>query len=149
MTQLFSTVQLRRWALVLCVLCAVPVVASAQALPVSGVVSDQNGAPLLGVTVFEKGGNNGTATNQEGRYTIRAKKGSTLVFSYVGYETHECLFNGETTLNVILREDAKLMDEGVVIGYGTVKKKDLTGSVAAIQGDELASRQTPSLAKDA
>ena len=122
MTNFFSTGLVRRAFLVLCAWCAVPVVASAQDLSLSGVVSDQNGAPLIGVTVFEKDGSNGTATNQDGRYTIRLQKGATLVFSYVGYETHECVYNGETMLNVTLKEDAGLMDEVVVIGYGAVKK---------------------------
>lgn len=145
MTNLFSTKQVRRLILVLCTLCAVPVIAAAQALPVSGVVSDENGAPLLGVTVFEKDGRNGTATNTEGRYSMNVKKGATLVFSYIGYETYECSYNGETTLNVTLKPDAKLMDEVVVIGYGAVKKKDLTGSVSAIKGDDLVARQTTTL----
>lgn len=145
MTNLFSTKQVRRFILVLCTLCAFPVIASAQALPVSGVVSDENGAPLLGVTVFEKDGRNGTATNTEGRYSMNVKKGVTLVFSYIGYETYECPYNGETTLNVTLNPDAKLMDEVVVIGYGAVKKKDLTGSVSAIKGDDLVARQTTTL----
>lgn len=145
MTNLFSTKQVRRFILVLCTLCAFPVIAAAQALPVSGVVSDENGAPLLGVTVFEKDGRNGTATNTEGRYSMNVKKGVTLVFSYIGYETYECPYNGETTLNVTLKQDAKLMDEVVVIGYGAVKKKDLTGSVSAIKGDELVARQTTTL----
>ena len=145
MTNLFSTKQVRRFILVLCTLCAFPVIASAQALPVSGVVSDENGAPLLGVTVFEKDGRNGTATNTEGRYSMNVKKGVTLVFSYIGYETYECPYNGETTLNVTLKPDAKLMDEVVVIGYGAVKKKDLTGSVSAIKGDDLVARQTTTL----
>ncbi|WP_235820997.1 SusC/RagA family TonB-linked outer membrane protein [Alistipes provencensis] len=136
---------MRRFILVLCTLCAFPVIASAQALPVSGVVSDENGAPLLGVTVFEKDGRNGTATNTEGRYSMNVKKGVTLVFSYIGYETYECPYNGETTLNVTLKPDAKLMDEVVVIGYGAVKKKDLTGSVSAIKGDDLVARQTTTL----
>lgn len=145
MTNLFSTKQVRRLILVLCTLCAVPVIAFAQALPVSGVVSDENGEPLLGVTVFEKDGRNGTATNTEGRYAMNVKKGVTLVFSYIGYETYECPYNGETTLNVTLKPDAKLMDEVVVIGYGAVKKKDLTGSVSAIKGDDLVARQTTTL----
>ena len=83
MTNFFSTGLVRRAFLVLCAWCAVPVVASAQDLSLSGVVSDQNGAPLIGVTVFEKDGSNGTATNQDGRYTIRLQKGATLVFSYL------------------------------------------------------------------
>lgn len=74
MTNFFSTGLVRRAFLVLCAWCAVPVVASAQDLSLSGVVSDQNGAPLIGVTVFEKDGSNGTATNQDGRYTIRLQK---------------------------------------------------------------------------
>ena len=145
MTHLFSTVLVRRVLLAFCALCAVPFLAAAQVLPVSGVVSDENGMPLLGVTVFEKGGSNGTATNQDGRYTIEVKKGATLVFSYVGYKTYECIYNGETALDVILKEDSGLMDEVVVIGYGAVRKKDLTGSVAAVQGDDLAARQTTTL----
>ncbi len=145
MTHFYSTVLVRRLVLAFCALCAVPFLAAAQVLPVSGVVSDENGAPLLGVTVFEKGGSNGTATNPDGRYTINVRKGATLVFSYVGYESYECTYNGETSLNVTLKEASGLMDEVVVIGYGAVKKKDLTGSVTAVQGNELAARQTTTL----
>ena len=145
MTHFYSTVLVRRLVLAFCALCVVPFLAAAQVLPVSGVVSDENGAPLLGVTVFEKGGSNGTATNPDGRYTINVRKGATLVFSYVGYESYECTYNGETSLNVTLKEASGLMDEVVVIGYGAVKKKDLTGSVTAVQGNELAARQTTTL----
>lgn len=145
MTNFLQTKQMRRFVIGLCALCAVPFTAAAQSQSVTGLVSDQNGEPLIGVTIFEQNSGNGTTTNLEGRYTMNAKKGSTIVFSYIGYKTLECAYNGETTLNVTLEEDTKVMDEVVVIGYGAVKKKDLTGSVASIRGDELASRQTTTL----
>ncbi len=135
---------MRRLLAGLCALCAVPVMATAQTTTVSGIVSDQNGQPLVGVTVYAAEGG-GIATNLDGFYQIAVKKGSKMEFSYIGYATHECIYNGETEINVTLKEDTEALDEVVVIGYGTVKKKDLTGSVSAIKGEDLASRQTTTL----
>ena len=111
--------------------------AYAQDLKVSGKVTDaSNGSPLIGATVYVKGTTNGTATNLDGMYSISAPKGSTLVFSSVGYTTQEITVT-EATLNVVLAVSTEQLKEVVVIGYGTVKKSDATGSVVAVSSDDF------------
>lgn len=105
---------------------------------VKGTVSEEDsGLPLPGVNVLVKGTNTGTTTDFEGNYQISAKTGDVLVFSYVGFSTQEISFNGESTLNVQLAEDASALDEVVLIGYGSVKKEDLTGSVDVVSSKEF------------
>lgn len=105
---------------------------------VKGTVSEEDsGLPLPGVNVFVKGTNTGTTTDFDGNYQISAKTGDVLVFSYVGFSTQEISFNGESTLNVQLAEDASALDEVVLIGYGSVKKEDLTGSVDVVSSKEF------------
>lgn len=105
---------------------------------VTGVVTDTDDIPVIGATVIVKGTSGGTITDIDGNFQIKVNAApSTLVFSFIGYETQEILIPSETnTMNVVLREDNKLLDEVVVIGYGTVRKKDLTGSVAHV-GNEI------------
>ncbi len=111
--------------------------AYAQDLNVSGKVTDaSNGSPLIGATVYVKGTTNGTATNLDGMYSISVPKGSTLVFSSVGYATQEITVT-EATLNVVLAVSTEQLQEVVVIGYGTVKKSDATGSVTAVSSDDF------------
>lgn len=106
--------------------------AYAQDLNVSGKVTDaSNGSPLIGATVYVKGTTNGTATNLDGMYSISVPKGSTLVFSSVGYATQEITVT-EATLNVVLAVSTEQLQEVVVIGYGTVKKSDVTGSITTV-----------------
>lgn len=105
-----------------------------QAQTVSGTVSDSNG-PLPGVNVVEKGTTNGTQTDFDGNYTISVSDDATLVFSYIGYKTVEV--SSANAASVTLEEDAQNLDEVVVIGYGTVKKVDVTGSIASISAESL------------
>lgn len=104
---------------------------------VTGVVTDNQDVPIPGVNVVVKGTSTGSATDFDGKYQIKANPGDVLVFSYLGYQTTEVAFNGEPTLNVKLEEDAAKLDEVVVIGYGSVKKSDLTGSVASVGSKEI------------
>jgi iron complex outermembrane receptor protein len=105
---------------------------------VKGTVSEEDsGLPLPGVNVLVKGTNTGTTTDFDGNYQISAKTSDVLVFSYVGFSTQEISFNGESTLNVQLAEDASALDEVVLIGYGSVKKEDLTGSVDVVSSKEF------------
>ncbi len=111
----------------------------AQSSTVTGVVSDKNGV-LLGVSVVDissTGGASGTITDVNGKYTIKAAKGSVLEFSYIGYNTVEIEVGAQTVINVELEEDAELIDEVVVVGYGVQKKSHLTGSVSKIDGGIL------------
>ncbi|WNH10683.1 SusC/RagA family TonB-linked outer membrane protein [Thalassobellus suaedae] len=104
---------------------------------VKGRVSDESGMPLPGVSVIIKNTTKGTATDFDGNYTINANTSDILIFRYLGYKTQEVSANGKSTLDVSLVEDASKLDEVVVVGYGSVKKSDLTGSVASISADDL------------
>ena len=103
---------------------------------VSGVVSDALG-PVAGANIVEKGTTNGTITDMNGNFTLEVASNATLVISYIGYKEQEIAVNGQKTVNVTLLEDSEALDEVVVIGYGTVKKSDLTGSVGSIQADKI------------
>jgi TonB-linked SusC/RagA family outer membrane protein len=109
-----------------------------QKVPISGVVkSDTDGSFLIGVTVRVKGTNTGTITNSDGAYSLQAENGQTLVFSYIGFKTQEIAVKNQKVINVTLAEDTKSVDEVVVIGYGAVKRKDVTGSVSSVSSDEI------------
>ena len=95
---------------------------------VSGLITDNSGNALPGVNVIIKGTNVGVSSDFDGNYQINADDGQILVFSYIGYETVELTVNG-TNQDVVMAESSSELDEVVVIGYGTVRKKDLTGTV--------------------
>lgn len=104
---------------------------------VSGVVSDETGEPLPGVTVMVKGTSTGTSTNIDGQYTINAPADGTLTFTYVGMIPQEVKIAGRTQVDVTLKEDSQLLDEVVVVGYGQQKKVTLTGAVSAIGAKDI------------
>ncbi len=113
------------------------------ALKVSGIVTAaEDGLSLIGVTVVVKGSENvGTVTDVDGSYEIEAAPNDILVFSYTGMITQEVPVNGQSTINVVLASDAKLLDEVVVVGYGTRKKSHNTGAIAQIEGGDVAAIQ--------
>ena len=104
---------------------------------ISGVVTDELNTPLSGVTVVETGTINGVATDFNGKYFIKIKEGVSLSFSYIGYKTVTKIVGRENTLNVKLDPDIENLDETIVIGYGSVKKKDLTGSVSIVDMEKI------------
>jgi len=107
-------------------------------LNVSGTVTDQAGEPLIGVNVLVQGTTMGTATDIEGRFELQdVNENATLVFSYVGYQTQEVPVNGRSSISVTMVEDLQTLDEVVVVGYGTQKKSDLTGTVASVGSERL------------
>ncbi len=107
---------------------------------VTGKVTDSSGEGLIGVNILVKGTSSGTVTDISGDYSLNVPDGSnTLVFSYTGYKTMEVDINAQSVLDVVMKEDSELLDEVVVIGYGVVKKSDLTGSVVSVDGKELTS----------
>lgn len=112
---------------------------SATALNVTGEVVDANGEPLIGATVMVKGSTNGTATDLDGHFSIKADKGATLVIRYVGYDAKEVKVTGEP-IKVVLKEDDNTLDELVVVGYGVQKKGSLTGAVSAIDDKAFADK---------
>jgi iron complex outermembrane receptor protein len=115
----------------------IPIICFGQSSVKGTVSEEESGLPLPGVNVLIKGTNTGTTTDFDGNYQISAKTGDVLVFSYVGFSTQEISFNGESTLNVQLAEDASALDEVVLIGYGSVKKDDLTGAADLITSEDF------------
>ncbi len=113
---------------------------------ISGIVTDTNGEALPGVTVLFKGTTNGTVTDINGYYELPVTEGKILVFSFVGMKTQEVELEGQTKLDITLQVDAIGLEEVVAIGYGTVKKSDLTGSVASLRKDDLNKGVTPTVA---
>jgi len=112
-------------------------------IQVKGNISDKNSEPMIGVAIQEKGNNqNGTITDLDGNFTIQVNSNATLVISYIGYKTQEVAVNGRTNLSIVMEEDAQVLDEVVVVGYGVQRKSDLTGSVASVKSEDLKSRST-------
>lgn len=109
---------------------------NAQSSKIQGTVTAEDG-PLPGVSVVIKGTTNGTVTDFDGLYTINGDSDDILVFTYIGYTKKEIAVNGKSTINVSLSEDVSALDEVVVIGYGSARRKDLTGSIVSIKADEL------------
>ncbi|MEJ7692739.1 TonB-dependent receptor [Daejeonella sp.] len=108
------------------------------AYSITGNVTDSKGQPLIGVSIKVKGTNNGASSDVKGQYTLNLNsEDAILVFTYIGYITQEISVNSRTVINVSLEEDARSLDEVVVIGYGTVRKSDLTGSVSSVGSKEI------------
>ena len=110
-----------------------------QNLKVSGVVTDEAGEPLIGVSVLVKGTTLGNITDLNGRFSLDVPEGSILEISYIGYKTQSIKAQREP-MNIVLKEDAQKLDEVVVVGFGTQKKVNLTGSVSAVTGDDISKR---------
>lgn len=109
-----------------------------QGLLLSGIVKDSEGKPIPGVNVLEKGTTNGTATDVDGRYSLLVNnENAIIVFSFIGYATQEIQMNGRTTIDVGLSEDVKVLSDVVIVGYGTQKKSDVTGTVASLPRERL------------
>ena len=104
---------------------------------ISGRVVDRNGEPVIGVNVVEKGTTNGTITGMDGKFTLNVSPNATLMLSYIGYKAQEIAVNNRTQYNVVLDEDTEALDEVVVVGYGTMKKSSLTGSVTKVETEKL------------
>ena len=135
---------LRRILGLVLLLCMLPCGAYAQKLTIKGTVSAADG-PVIGATVKVKGAQGGTITDYDGNYTIDAQANSTLVFSYVGYQTQEVKVAGKRTINVTLSEDEALLNEVVVVGYGTMRKSDLTGAVTQVDNKAFEKSVTTSI----
>ena len=110
----------------------------------SGTVYDENNLPLIGVNVLIKGTTKGTSSNMDGEFTITAEKGDILVLSYLGYTSKELTVKNKEPMRIVMSEDTKVLSEVVVIGYGAVRKTDVTGAISSIKMDDL-SITTPTL----
>lgn len=110
----------------------------AQKMTVTGIVKDHYGEALIGVNVVEKGKSNGTITGSDGKFNLQVSDSkSVLIFSYIGYLTQEVPVAGQKTMNVTLNEDTEELDEVLVIGYGTARKKDLTGAISRVKAEKM------------
>ena len=128
---------------------AAPAYASSEAAPqavqqsktVTGTVRDAGG-PVIGATIMEKGTSNGTVTDLDGNFSLNVQPGATLVISYVGYKTQEIVVGSQSNINIDLTEDADVLEEVVVVGYGVQKKKLVTGATVQVKGDDIAKQNT-------
>ena len=123
-------------------LCFMPVLALGQSITVKGTVTDATGESIIGAIVRESGTSNGAATDANGNYSINVSPQSQLNFSYIGYQTQLVDVAGRTQINITLLEDTKMLEEVVVVGYGTQRREAVTGSVASMRGDVLREVQT-------
>ncbi len=133
---------MRKQILIMCLL-LLSVCGYAQQITVKGVVTaESDKLPLIGATVQLKGTTTGVITDFDGNYQLAVPQDGTLVFSMIGYKTQEINVAGKTVINVVMKDDVETLEEVVVIGYGAVKKGDLTSSIAAVKGEDLRSLST-------
>lgn len=100
---------------------------------ITGIVLDATGMPVIGANVMEKGTTNGTITDMDGKFSLNVEKGATLVVSYIGFAKQEIKIGNQTNLSITMKEDSEALDEVIVVGYGTQKKVNLTGSIGTIK----------------
>ena len=103
---------------------------------VTGTVTDKTGEPLIGVNVLEKGTTNGCITDIDGKYSLNVERGETLIFSFIGYNKQEVKVT-QSVVDVTMSEDTELLDEVVIIGYGSMSRKDVTSSITTVKADKL------------
>ena len=112
---------------------------------VTGNVVDETGEAVIGATVMEKGTKNATVTDFDGNFTIKLESGNVLTISYIGMQSQDVNVAGKSSVNVVLKEDATTLQDVVVVGYGTMKKQDLTGSVSSVNTEQLNAKGAPSV----
>ena len=122
---------------------AITCVVHAQKKQVTGVVKDNIGEPLPGASIVVKGTANGVTSDFDGNFTISASSSGILVISYIGYKSLEVVVGNNNAISVVLEADVASLDEVVVVGYGTQKKKDLSGAVSTVSGEALSIAPTP------
>lgn len=118
-----------------------------QNLTVSGIVKDNAGEPIIGASIAVKGGTTGTISDIDGKFVLNVAKGSVIEVSFIGYKTQEFKIDSAKELNIMLKDDSEMLEEVVVVGYGTMRKKDLTGSVVQIRPEKLAN-EAPKTVQD-
>ncbi len=135
-------INLRKSFGLLSLLLMIPLWVCAQNITVKGTVKDNTGFGMPGVNVLQVGTTNGVITDIDGNYSLNVPSDAELAFSFIGYVTQNIAVNGQTTINVLLVEDSQALEEVVVIGYGTQKKSDISGSVASVDREAMM-RKTP------
>ena len=114
--------------------------AFAQNVTVKGIVTDEQNEPMIAAGVVQKGTTNGTITDVDGSFTLSVPKGATVVFSTIGYVTQEVVVNGNETLTIKLLPDTQMIEETVVVGYGVLKKSDVTGAISQVKSEDIMNR---------
>ena len=112
---------------------------------IKGTVTDSSGEPIIGATVMETGTQNGVVTDLDGNFTLQNVKGKTITISYIGMKTQTVQIAGKTEFSIKLEDETASLNELVVIGYGSVRKKDLTGSVSTVKGENLTKVPVPNV----
>lgn len=128
--------------LALVLLFIVPMNLWAHAIQVIGSVTDSNGESVIGASVLEKGSTNGIITDYDGNFVLSVSPQATLVISYIGYTNQEINVQGRKTIKIELKENSEQIDEVVVVGYGTLRKSDMTGAISSVDVDDMAKRTT-------
>ncbi|MDD3034633.1 MAG: TonB-dependent receptor [Bacteroidales bacterium] len=136
-----------KFSLSLCLLLLMSVSAIAQNIKVNGSIKDEKGEPIVGAYVFVQGTSTGVNTDANGNYTISVAKGQTIVCQSLGYTVEKVVVSNSASINFILKEEASLLSQVVVLGYGSIKKSDLTGSVASVKSDIVNRQPIPSFEK--
>ncbi|MCF2708482.1 SusC/RagA family TonB-linked outer membrane protein [Bacteroides pyogenes] len=132
----------RVWKFALLFAFLIPLSSLAQNIQLTGTVTDVKGEGIIGASVLEKGTTNGVITDMNGNFTLNVARNARIIISYVGYVAQELALNGQRSIKVVLKEDNEMLDEIVVIGYGTMKKSDMTGAISSVDVEELAKRAT-------
>lgn len=140
-----STNNSKQILIILCLSLLISLGVTAQNIPLGGVVKDIQNQPLIGVNVVEKGTTNGTVTDLEGQFTLSVSPDATIVYSYIGFVPQELPVNNSSFMEVVLVEDTELLEELVVVGYGTQKQATITGAISTLDGRELTSVPTANL----
>ena len=137
----YSSMQ-RALLLALLFVCLTPLSTLAQTIQLTGTVTDTKGESLIGASVLEKGTSNGCITDIDGNFTLTVSPKALMVISYVGYVTQEIPLNGQKNIKIALKDDSEMLDEVVVVGYGTMKRSDMTGAISSVDVEELSKRTT-------
>ncbi len=139
----------KQWkALVIMLMLCVVLPVHAQNITVSGTVEDSSGEPLIGASILVEGTKDGASTDIDGNFSLKnVSPKAVLKVSYVGYRTESVKVDGRTNIKIVLKEDAATLDEVVVVGYGTMKKKDLTGAVSTVKGSDIVKMPTANVAQ--
>lgn len=141
------TEHLARTMMAVFLLCLSNIVMAQTETTINGFVTDQQGNPLIGVSIQKSGSKSGTVSDLSGHFSIMAGNNDYLDFSYIGYKSQHIAVKGKTTMNITMEEDASLLEELVVVGYGTQKKVNLTGSVSSVSAEDLANKPVMSTAQ--
>lgn len=128
--------------IIFCIAVTIPTTAFAQNIQVKGSIIDSEKEAIIGASVIEKGTTNGVVSDFDGNFTLTVPSNATIVVSYVGYSTQEIAINGRQTIDIVLSEDVEMLDDLIVVGYGTLRKSDMTGAISSVDVDELSKRAT-------